>query len=62
MHAMYMKRAVTEVAGAGTDCGAKLSITKIHDKLGQHVNEDMAKKTAKKAAKKTAKKAAKKKK
>jgi len=29
-----MKRAVTEVAGAGADCGAKLSITEIHDKLG----------------------------
>ena len=41
-----MKRAVTEVVGAGTDCGAKLSITKVHDKLG-HVDEDMARKTAK---------------
>ena len=34
LYAMYMKRAVTEVAGAGADCGAKLSITEIHDKLG----------------------------
>ena len=30
---------------AGTDCGAKLSITEVHDKLG-HMNEDMARKTA----------------
>ena len=46
LYAMYMKKAVTEVAGAGTDGGAKLLITEIHDKLG-HVNEDMARKKAK---------------
>jgi len=45
LYAMYMKRLVSEVAGAGADCGAKLSIREIHDKLG-HVNEDMARKTA----------------